>query len=625
MNADVVAGVLPLPPGEGRGEGATPQLVRHFDLLAGAPQGVARLRELILSLAVRGKLVPQDPTDEPASVLLESIQNVGRVRRSRNPTSSGSGAPEMSGYAALTRPTIPDDEQPFEVSAGWEWVRITDISNISGGIQKTPARAPRQNHFPYLRVANVQRGYLILDQVERYELGPGELDRWRLEAGDLLIVEGNGSEHEIGRCAMWNGEIPDCVHQNHLIRVRPEPAALGTFLLLFLNSGFGRSEMKRLAITTSGLFSLSVGKIKSIAFPLPPLVEQSRIVAKVEELMALCDRLEAKGRLEAEQHGRLVATLFESLANDENVGRVRRSRNPTSGGSDVPEMSGYAALTRPTSWQRIATHFDLLLDRPEAVDALEQTLLQLAVRGLLVPQDSADEPAYRLLERIRSEKDRLITAGKVRRDKTLEAIAEDEKPCDLPEGWGWVRLQDISHSRLGKMLDKGKNSGHACPYLRNTNVQWWRFELDDVKDIFLEPHEQNEFRLLPGDLLVCEGGEPGRCAIWRDEGREMYFQKALHRVRPYCGVLPEYIQLCLRADAEAGTLDKYFTGATIKHFAGQELARYVLSLPPVAEQTRIVVRIEELRRLCADLRARLLAARATGGRLAEALVAECAS
>lgn len=172
------------------------------------------------------------------------------------------------------------------------------------------------------------------------------------------------------------------------------------------------------------------------------------------------------------------------------------------------------------------------------------------------------------------------------------------------------------------MLDKAKNRGLPRPYLRNTNVQWRRFELDDVKVMNLEQSELAEFRLVAGDLLICEGGEPGRCAIWRDCEREMYFQKALHRVRPRAGVSAEYIAIALESDAMSGALSAHFTGATIKHLVGQALQRYTFPLPPSAEQSRIVARVTELRRLCADLRQRLTASQTTQSQLADALVNE---
>jgi len=170
-------------------------------------------------------------------------------------------------------------------------VMMGDIFEVAGGLQKTPKRAPIRSHFPYLRVANVQRGRLDLSEISRFELSGDELDKYKLEAGDLLIVEGNGSEKEIGRCALWNGEIDNCIHQNHIIRCRPKFPEIEKFALLFLNSPSGIRLMKSLAVTTSGLFTLSVGKIRAIELQIPPATEISQIVNKVDELAGLCDQL----------------------------------------------------------------------------------------------------------------------------------------------------------------------------------------------------------------------------------------------------------------------------------------------------------------------------------------------
>ncbi|WP_461468238.1 restriction endonuclease subunit S [Melaminivora sp.] len=253
------------------------RVAQHFDLLLDRPEAITALEQTILQLAVRGLLVPQDPTDEPASALLQKIRAekdrliaTGQIKQ---------GKP---------LPPITDEEKPFGLPVGWEWVRINDLAEVQGGIQKTQLRRPIQQHFPYLRVANVQRDALLLKEIERFELTLDELEKWRLITGDLLIVEGNGSADEIGRCAVWDGSIDPCVYQNHLIRMRCFQQATMVFAKLFLNSPSGMGEMKHLAITTSGLYSLSVGKIRNFAIPLPPLAEQSRIVARVTELRRLC-------------------------------------------------------------------------------------------------------------------------------------------------------------------------------------------------------------------------------------------------------------------------------------------------------------------------------------------------
>jgi type I restriction enzyme S subunit len=252
------------------------------------PDQIKQLRQTILNLAVRGKLVPQDPADEPASVLLKRI---------------------------VTELLNVEHEADYPLASGWEWVQIENCFSVSGGMQKTPARTPKANAFPYLGVGNVYRGRLDLSSVKKFELMEGELERFRLEPADILVVEGNGSASEIGRCAVWNGEVENCVHQNHIIRCRPKEVLLTPYTTLYLNSPDGMAEMKRLAITSAGLFSLSVGKIRKIPFPLPPLAEQHRIVAKVDELMALCDQLEASLTTgDATRRRLLDALLAEALA-----------------------------------------------------------------------------------------------------------------------------------------------------------------------------------------------------------------------------------------------------------------------------------------------------------------------
>lgn len=204
---------------------------------------------------------------------------------------SGPGSP-VGGSFRKQSPVASFVEEPDRIPAGWAWAKFDDCFQVAGGIQKSGKRRPSGNSFPYPRVANFQRARLELDEIDEFELFAGELERYQLEPGDLLVVEGNGSESEIGRCARWGGEIQRCVHQNHLIRCRPLDQAVEAFTLLYLNSPTGTADMRRLAVTTSGLFNLSVWKIRAISMPLPPIEEQQRIVRRVGELMILWDSLE---------------------------------------------------------------------------------------------------------------------------------------------------------------------------------------------------------------------------------------------------------------------------------------------------------------------------------------------
>ncbi len=172
--------------------------------------------------------------------------------------------------------------------------RCGDVATVTGGIQKSPARAPQLFHRPFLTVRNVMRGYLDLSDVERMEVTPAELDRLRLHSGDLLVVEGNGSRDQIGRNALFRGEIDECVHQNHVIRVRPRRDLLNPeYLSLYLNSRQGMEQMLQRAMTTTGLHTLSVRKIESLEIPVPTLSQQD---AAVESWAALARQLDATSR-----------------------------------------------------------------------------------------------------------------------------------------------------------------------------------------------------------------------------------------------------------------------------------------------------------------------------------------
>ncbi len=172
-----------------------------------------------------------------------------------------------------------------ELEKNWPIKSIEEICSVGGGLQKSPARKPNEHPIPYLRVANVQRNRLDLNEIKELEVSPNELERYRLMPGDVLVVEGNGSIDNIGRAALWQGEIENCVHQNHIIRLRPDARqVIGGYLSMFLNSPVGKKQAASLSVTTSGLYVLSSGKIKQIKLPMPPLNEQERIVSQFEQV-----------------------------------------------------------------------------------------------------------------------------------------------------------------------------------------------------------------------------------------------------------------------------------------------------------------------------------------------------
>ena len=289
---------------------------------------------------------------------------------------------------------------------------------------------------------------------------------------------------------------------------------------------------------------------------IPPLAEQHRIVAKVDELIVLCDRLEvARAEREATRDRLATASLARLDAPDPDPGTFRN----------------HAAF--------VLENLPPLTTRLDQIKALRQTILNLAVQGKLVEQDPNDEPVSELLDR------RRIAVSRT-------------GPFELPASWAWVNVGAVAVARLGKMLDKAKNKGTPRRYLRNVNVRWFDFDLSDLLEMRFEDSELPEFTLRFGDVLICEGGEPGRAAVWDDRENDIYFQKAIHRIRFFNIVDSGFFVKELRASADDGRLAKYFTGTGIKHFTGKGLAAYLFPLPPLAEQHRIVAKVDELMALC---------------------------
>jgi len=234
-------------------------------------------------------LPPLETQRRIAAILTEQMEAVEKARKAAE-----------EGLEAARKLTAGHLRAVFESeeARGWPGRLAREIGAVSGGIQKTPQRKPSAFHKPFLTVRNVQNGWIDLSNVERFEVTPEELKRYRLVRGDLLIVEGNGSREHIGRCAIFHGEIEDCVHQNHLIRLRCHETASPTYLFWYLASPDGRKRLLEKAKTTTGLYTLSVSKIEALEVPLPPLETQHRIVAelnaKLEATQALIRSLEAQ-------------------------------------------------------------------------------------------------------------------------------------------------------------------------------------------------------------------------------------------------------------------------------------------------------------------------------------------
>lgn len=402
---------------------------------------------------------------------------------------------------------------------GWTWTTLGEIGEYVNGKAFKPSDW-QESGRPIIRIQNLTRS---TDTVNRFA-GPIE-PKYLVLDRDFLIS--------------WSATLGGFIYRGEEAVLNQHIFKVNTFIdkqfHFYLVNGF-INDLKR-QVHGSGMQHITKGKFDYSVVPLPPLSEQHRIVAKIEELFSDLDAG--------------VAALQKVKA------ELKRYRQA------VLKAAVEGKLTE--EWRR---------HRP--ADYLSGSL--------------RDESAGTLLERIRTER------AKDGKAKTIPPIDKSGLP-ELPEDWEWARVEEVAEMCLGKMLDKLKNKGEYLPYLRNVNVRWGSFDLSDLSQMKFEEDEEQRYGLLPGDLVVCEGGEPGRAAVWTG-APGMKIQKALHRIRfvEYT-VKPEFLLYCLQHAAQNGILEKYFTGTTIKHLTGVRLAEFVFPLPRFQDQQQIVSEIE--RRLSA--------------------------
>ena len=563
-------------------------LLSNLDILATAPGGVARLRELILTLAVQGKLVPQDPADEPAGELLKKI----RAEKDRL---------MAEGQIKRDKPlvAIAEDEKPFALPVGWEWVRLGALLNrLSNGYSGEQSKAP--SPYPLSRIETISAASVNYDRVGYCaHLSEAEIEKYRLVPGDILLSHINSDIH-LGKTALVKDDRL-LIHGINLLLLRPSSFVYPEYINLAITQRRFDGYFLSIAQHAIGQASINQSKLSATLVALPPATEQSRIVTRVEELMRLCDALEAKGRLEAAQHAQLVSTL---------LGTLTASATPD-------ELAD--------NWQRVAQHFDLLLDRPAAIDALEQTLLQLAVRGLLVPQDPTDEPASALLQKIRAEKDRLIATGQIKRDKPLPPITDEEKPFELPVGWEWVRLGTAIEVTSSKRIHVTDYVSDGIPFFRSKEIGELQRGQRISTEICISHEHFNKLKNLPGfprtgDLMLTSVGSIGN--TWICDGRDFYYKDGnITKLSGLGQINMRYLQDFIASDLFKVQVTDTVSGTAYNALTIIKLNDISFPLPPLPEQSRIVTRVTTLRRLCADLRQRLAERQSVQARLAEALVA----
>jgi len=557
----------------------------NFGHLADAPNGVKKMRELILQLAVQGKLVPQDPNDEPASVLLERVLSLkqhlvkqNKLRKTKNPMPY-------------------DGADQVEVPPTWVYTKLYDIGEIAPRNE-----ADERTEASFVPMPLISEFYGVPLRSEIKSWGEIRTGFTHFAEGDVCLAKITPC-YQNGKSAVMRGlrnGIGAGTTELHIFRPL-EGSVVPEYVLVFLKSPLFINEGIPRMTGSAGQKRITRDYFAGKPFPLPPLAEQKRIVAKVDQLMALCDELET--RQKKQQQGRV-------RLNHAALDKLFTAREPE-------EFAAH--------WQRISTNFDLLYDHPETIAKLRAAILQLAVQGKLVPQDPNDEPASDLLERIRAEKERLVKEGKVRKSAALPIITDAEKPFELPIGWAFVRFGNITNRIGSGSTPRGGQNAYVnsgVPFLRSQNVWNHGLELGDVAYITEETHEKmSNTVVFPNDILLnITGASLGRCTIFPNGIGEANVSQHVTIIRPTDTSTIAYLHLCILSPYTQALVWGRQVGMAREGLSKKVLELFEIPLPPLAEQRRIVAKVDQIMDLCDELETKLNQAQQHSKKLMEATV-----
>ena len=516
-----------------------------FDQFADAPDAVVKMRELILRLAIQGKLVSQNPRDEPADRLVLELK---------------AEVSDKTGRRTALLPPIAPDEIPFELPAGWVWERLGNIGETNIGLTYSPQDVSDVG-TPVLRSSNVQNGKLDFDDLVRVTCEPKQ--SVMVKDGDLLICARNGSRALVGKVAV--------------IENLNEPAAFGAFMAIFRSRvntflyHFICSPLFRRMIdevNTTTINQITQNNLRSTLAPIPPLAEQKRIVAKVNELMALCDRLALQQQERETRHAALARASLARFA-------------------DAPTPANLPFLFHPS------------YAIPPA--DLRKSILTLAVQGKLVPQDPNDEPAETILRATSGLFERLVAAKQISSPKPLPPIEECDFPFSLPSGWAWCRLGQIIRISSGDgLVAKDMNDG-PIPVYGGNGVNGYH-----------DAHNVAKRTLVIGRVgFYCGSIHVTPEKAWVTDNAFITTFDEEHIDMDFLSRLLKATDLRERDNATAQPV-----------ISGGKVYPTILALPPLAEQRRIVAKVEQLMALVDALETQLATSRATAANLLSALVAE---
>jgi len=456
-------------------------------------------------------------------------------------------------------PAIPED---------WQWSVLEDVTTrVHYGYTASASRT--KSDAKMLRITDIQDDRVNWDTVPYCDIDAERAENYSLENGDLLIARTGGT---IGKTYLAEGIDCRAVFASYLIRATPNHRVLPRFLKAYTSTSLYWQQLYAGAAGT-GQPNVNASTLKKLRIPLPPLAEQKRIVAKVDQLMALCDELEAKQNAQRQLGTRLTRSALDALTT-----------------ATTPDEF-------TTAWHRIWQNFETFVAKPSDVNILRTLILSLAASGKLI-----------------------VTPNQSKRTTLTPGLA-----FSIPDHWQWTTVGNAGELKLGRQRAPSNHHGsNMVPYLRVANVHENRLALDDILEMHFEPEEAKRFELKPMDVLLNEGQSYeliGRPALYRGEIPGACFQNTLIRFRAHENVDPEFALIVFRAYLRIGRFMKEAQQTTnIAHLSAGRLAAIEFPLPTLMEQRAIVAKVAHLANICDELEAKLQSTEEKGGKLAAALV-----
>ena len=520
--------------------------IDNFETIFGVKDNIQELRNKVLELAIHGKLVEQDPNDEPASELIRKI----RIERDRL---------VKEGKIKKRKPLklIEESEIPFEIPENWKWVRLGEICYKIVDGSHNPPKGIEGDGYPMLSAININKT-IDFDKPSRLISSKDfkrEHNRTNIGRNDVLLtIVGT-----IGRAVV--------VDIDELFTLQRSVAAIKTgispyYLQYLLLSPSFYNQMYEEAKGTAQV-GIYLGTLNSLKIPVPPIAEQYRIVTKIESLMTEIDKLEET--LQKKEH--LKELLPKAVV--EAIGSCKT-------GEELKEQL-----------QFVIENFRTVFQTPNSMQELRNVVLQLAIEGKIVPQDGADEPASVLIKKIHAEKDELIKEGKLKKQKPHKAIEKDEIPFEIPESWKWMRLGEIANLIMGQSPDGSMVTENA-----KNGIEFHQGKTNFGTKILniSGKYTSAPKKICPKDSLLISVRAPVGTLNYTN--REICIGRGLSALIPFKEIQTDYLYSAVTA--LEGWLVENSTGTTFKAITGEVLSSLLLPVPPYKEQVRIVEKIESI-------------------------------